>query len=80
MNLDKLKLIFLDVLDLPPDADLNAIRYGEIETWDSLSHMSLVGELEDQFNVMFDTDDVLAMSDLSVAIAILEKYGVDLTA
>ena len=79
LNLDKLKSIFLEVLDLPPDVDPYSIRYAEVETWDSLAHMVLVGELEQQFDVMFDTDDVLNMSDLNMATKILEKLGVDLT-
>lgn len=81
MNLDKLKSIFIEVLDLSsPVTDLYAIKYGEIESWDSLNHMALVGEIEDQFDVMFDTEDVLAMSEFNIAVGILKKYGVDLAA
>ncbi|HEY1636025.1 MAG TPA: acyl carrier protein [Acidimicrobiales bacterium] len=79
LNLDKTKSIFLEVLDLPPDVDLYSIRFAEVETWDSLAHMVLVGELEEQFDVMLDTDDVLNMSDLKMAVKILEKLGVDFT-
>ena len=79
MNLDKVKLTFLEVLDLPADVDLYSIRYAEVETWDSLAHMVLVSELEQRFDVMFDTDDVLNMSDLNMATKILEKLGIDFT-
>ena len=79
LNLDKTKSIFLEVLDLPPGVDLYSIRFAEVEAWDSLAHMVLVGELEEQFDVMLDTDDVLNMSDLNMAVKILEKLGVDFT-
>jgi acyl carrier protein len=79
-NLAKLEGVFRDVLDLPADTDLGTIRYGGIETWDSLSHMALVGEIEDAFDIMLDTNDVLAMSDFGVAVAIIERLGIELAA
>ncbi len=41
-------------------------------------HMQLVGEIEDTFDIMLDTDDVIGMSSYPVARQILAKYGVEL--
>jgi acyl carrier protein len=38
--------------------------------------MSLVAALENEFNVMLDTDDIIAMSSVAVARQILAKHGV----
>jgi hypothetical protein len=38
--------------------------------------MALVAGLETEFNVMLDTDDIIAMSSVAVAKQILHKHGV----
>jgi hypothetical protein len=37
--------------------------------------MALVAALEDQFDVLFETEDILEMSDLSKAVGILGRLG-----
>jgi hypothetical protein len=39
--------------------------------------MQLVAEIENEFNVMLDTDDVIGMSSYPVAVSILQKHGID---
>jgi acyl carrier protein len=67
--------VFIEILGLTEPIDWDTVRYQEIETWDSLAHMALVGELEDRFGIMLDTDDVLDMSSFDKALGILAKYG-----
>jgi acyl carrier protein len=38
--------------------------------------MQLVAEIEDAFNIMIDTQDVIDMSSYEVTKTILAKYGV----
>jgi acyl carrier protein len=52
------------------------LEYRKIPQWDSLAHMQLVEEIEDSFNVMLETDDVIALSSFNQAKVILSKYGV----
>jgi acyl carrier protein len=47
-----------------------------IKEWDSVGHMALVAEIEGEFDVMFDTDDILGMSTVAKAREILTRYGV----
>ena len=75
MTLDDLKALFAEFLDLPIDTDWSEVRYQETESWDSLAHMSIVGELEDRLDIMLDTDDVIDMSTFDIAVQILGKYG-----
>jgi acyl carrier protein len=67
--------VFIDILGLAEPIDWATVRYQEIEAWDSLAHMAIVGELEDRFGIMLDTDDVLDMSSFDKALEILAKYG-----
>ncbi|MGE0880197.1 MAG: phosphopantetheine-binding protein [Acidimicrobiia bacterium] len=69
--------IFIDVLNLTSPIDWNTVRYQEIEGWDSLAHMAIVGEMEDRLGVMLDPDDIVEMSSYERALEILGKYGVE---
>ena len=69
--------IFVDVLGLEPPVDWDAVRYQQVEGWDSLGHMTLVGELEDRFGILLETDHIVDMSSFDKALEILRGYGVD---
>ncbi|GIG60768.1 acyl carrier protein [Longispora fulva] len=75
-NLDRLRAAFRQSLDLTAEYDVDVLEYRGIDKWDSLAHMSLVAEIEDVFDVMIDTEDVIDMSSFTKAREILEKNGV----
>jgi acyl carrier protein len=76
MNTDKLKQAFQTVLALDPAADFAQVEYGKTPGWDSVAHMSLVAEIENAFDIMLDSDDVIDMSSFGKAKEILAKYDV----
>jgi acyl carrier protein len=71
-----LQQAFVDALDVPADVDWESLAYRGIEQWDSVAHMRLVAEIEDVFDVMIETDDVIDMSSYPKVKTILTKYGV----
>ncbi len=76
--MSKLQQAFTDALGLDGDAtDWGNLKYRGIPEWDSVAHMQLVAEIEDAFDIMLETDDVIGMSSFTVAREILAKYGVD---
>ena len=56
---------------------VETMKYQDSENWDSIGHMNLIAELEDTFDIMFDTDDILAFDSYKKGIEILEHYGVE---
>ncbi len=76
-NLNKLKRSFIEALQITDDEVKETLAYQSIEQWDSISHMVLISQLEDDFGVSIDTDDVIDMSSFGKAKEILAKYGVD---
>jgi acyl carrier protein len=52
------------------------VEYGKTPGWDSVAHMSLVAEIENSFDIMLDSDDVIDMSSFGKAKEILAKYDV----
>jgi acyl carrier protein len=79
MTLQEIKSVFSEVLDLGDSVDWASARYQQTDNWDSMHHMAIVGELEDRFAIMLDTDDVLELSSFEEALRILKKYGVETT-
>jgi acyl carrier protein len=73
----RLREAFQSALDLPADTDWSTLAYAQHEHWDSLGHMALVAEIEEAFDIMLDTDDVIALSSFDVCIELLRtRYDV----
>jgi acyl carrier protein len=75
-NSEKLFAAFSQALQLDQAQINDDLAYNEIPQWDSVAHMALVAELESAFDIMLDTDDILAMSSVAKAREILQKYDV----
>ena len=67
----------MDTLEVTED-QLKNLKYQDITAWDSVGHMSLIAELEDAFDIMMDTDDIIDFSSYEKGKEILakEEYGV----
>lgn len=79
-NLEKLVDAFSTGLAIGPEKVVDELEYNTIPEWDSTAHMILIAELEDQFKVMLDTDDIIDMSSVAKAKSILAKYDIDFNA
>jgi len=70
----KLKEAFSEALGISKDSISDDLKYNEIQEWDSVAHMALIGEIEDSFDIMLDTDDIIDMSSFAKAKEIVAKY------
>ena len=77
MNNGKLVKAFCDALEIEENIVKDDLKYQSIEQWDSISHMILIDELQDVFDVEIDTDDVIDMSIVLKAKEILNKNGIE---
>ena len=75
-----MKDCFATTLDIPLEQVVDDLTYNSIPQWNSVVHMALVSELEEKFDIMLDTDDIIDMSSVAKAREILTKYDVDFTA
>lgn len=50
--------------------------YQSVPAWDSVGHMGMIAALEETFNIMMDTQDIIDFSSYSKGIEILARYGV----
>lgn len=70
--------VFRSALDIEEqDPDTDTLAYREYPKWTSMAHMMLIAGLEDEFDVMLDTEDILAMSNFDRAVEIMRKYDAD---
>ena len=56
---------------------LEGLKYQQIDTWDSVGHMTLVANIEDAFDIMMETDDIIDFSSYEKGKEILSaNYGI----
>lgn len=69
---EKLNEVFSDVFD--EDITVTAgTTSADIADWDSLTHITLISEVEDTFGVKFSMKDVLGMKNVGEMVDIIEK-------
>jgi acyl carrier protein len=77
-NLEKYNKAFMETFEITED-QLEGLKYQDIEAWDSVGHMGLIAALEDAFDIMMDTDDIIDLSSYEKGKELLakEEYGVE---
>lgn len=75
-NLEKYNNVFMENLQVS-ETQLENLKYQGVELWDSVGHMTLVAAIEDAFDIMLDTDDIIDLSSYEKGKEILKKYDVE---
>ena len=76
-NKERYQKIFKEIFEVET-GDLNEeFTFKNVDNWDSLTHLTLITELEDTFDVIFETEDILHFGGYLNGIEILKKYGVE---
>lgn len=77
-NIEKYKNAFVEALEVNVDL-VEGLKYQAIPEWDSVGHMTLVATIEEVFDIMMDTDDIIDFSSFEKGKEILgANYGVQL--
>ncbi|SDG78404.1 hypothetical protein SAMN05216584_11227 [Selenomonas sp. WCT3] len=76
-DLEKYTKVFAETFDVN-ESEVEKLEYQGIELWDSVGHMSLISALEEAFDIMLDTDDIIELSSFEKGKEILSKnaYGI----
>ena len=75
-NLEKYTQTFNEMFGKTVD-EVKKLHYQDIPEWDSVGHMTLMASLEDEFDIMLDTDDIIDFESFDKGLDILKKYGID---
>lgn len=77
MNKENIELLtdaFCTALEIEKAMVDDDLQYQGIPQWDSITHMMLISEIENTFQIEIDADDVLEINSFPKAKEILAKY------
>lgn len=72
----KLNSMIAETLHLPLEQVKDELEMSQVESWDSLQHMSLVASLEKGFDIDFTFDEIILMQSVGKIKHILREKGV----
>ena len=58
---DKYDKVFMKSFKIKKDK-LKKLKYNSISQWDSVGHMSMIGSLEEAFDITLEMDDIIDFS------------------
>lgn len=76
-SMEMYKKAFAEGLEIE-EAGIEEVVFEGIPEWDSVGHMSLVSCIEETFDIMLETDDIIEFNSFQKGIEILKKYGVEI--
>lgn len=74
-NIEKYNKVFIESFDADGQK-LTELTYQCIPAWDSVGHMNLIAALEEDFDIMMETDDIVDLNSYKKGIEILKKYDI----
>ena len=74
---DKMKETVAEALEVDKSQITDESSMGNIENWDSLSHIRIITNLEEKFDVKFDENDIMRMTSIAEIKKVLKEKGVE---
>lgn len=65
--------IFVDVFERDDIEFTEETTASDVEEWDSLTHLSVISELEKKFNIAFTLDEISETKKVNVLINIIQR-------
>lgn len=78
-NLEKYNQAFIEIFEVTIEQLGEGLTYQSVDNWDSVGHMGLIGELEDAFDIMMETDDIIDFNSYEKGKEILSKYDITIS-
>ena len=76
-NLEKYIQAFKDAFSVDAE-QAKTLKFQDIPAWDSVGHMGLIAQLEEQFGIMMEPDDIVDLNSFEKGKEMLaSKYGVE---
>ena len=75
-NLDRYNNVFVSTFNVDASSLNDDFSTENVDNWDSVTQLMLVTAVEDEFDVMLDTNDILEFKSYAKGREILSKYDV----
>lgn len=76
-NREKYDQVFIECFAIGADKLNDSLTYQSIPAWDSVGHMGMIAALEETFDIMMETEDIIEFGSYTIGIDKLKKYGVE---
>lgn len=76
-TLEKYTKAFTDTFGIT-DEEAKNLKFQDIKAWDSVGHMGLISAIEEAFDIMMETDDIIDLSSFEKGKEILKRYDVEI--
>ena len=77
-GIESYKKVFVENFSLTNPKEIEKLEYNMIPEWDSIGHMSLIANLEEEYKISLEIDDIINFSSFKNGIEILRSYGVSI--
>ncbi|WP_068689873.1 hypothetical protein [Culturomica massiliensis] len=77
-NLEKYDEVFVEVFAVDKNALNENFNKENVESWDSIHQLNITANLEEVFDIMFEPEDIMAMTSYQAGKTILGKYNIEL--
>ncbi len=77
-NKEKYDKVFMESFSVDEDKLGEDLVYESVPEWDSVGHMGMIAEIEETFDILLETDDIIDFSSYKKGMEILSKYKVDI--
>lgn len=71
-NIEKYEHLLCECFEISRN-QLKGLKYQDVAAWDSVGHMAMISAIEDAFDIMMETDDIIDFSSYEKGLDILEK-------
>jgi acyl carrier protein len=75
-NKEKYDQVFIDSFSITAYQLNENLVYQSVQQWDSIGHMGMVAALEEAFDIMMETDDIIDFGSYNKGVELLAKYNV----
>jgi acyl carrier protein len=75
---EKYNKVFVECFSVAEDMLNENFTYQCVAAWDSVGHMGMIAALEDTFNIMMATEDIIEFGSYLIGIEKLKKYGIEI--
>lgn len=75
-RLEEYNGVFMEAFSLAAEELTDEVAMGKTKDWDSVGHVKLITSIEDVFDIMLDTEDILDFTSYAKGKEILRKYDV----
>ena len=75
-NKEKYNQVFMESFSVSSDQLNENLVYQSVPQWDSIGHMGMIAALEEAFDIMMETDDIIDFGSYNKGVELLAKYNV----